>query len=1014
MDNCNINLNQIQENYQLFANPIPNLYKKTINTTSSSYQINEIKTKNNQKFNKIYSNNKIYPQIIYRKNLNCINLDMDDNLSTKYSKSINRLPEDANKIPKDNIRNKINFDSYNKYSSLISKNNINKTVNNCNINNITTINNNNFNKINSINIILDGNNIYNNINFIQKNNSTINNRINTHENINTKININENINNIKNINNIEEKNKKIEIKQPKDNYKNYLVNLNQNNNGKSNKSNKNIIRLKKLDKKNEGLEEKSIIILNSKQKKNKVNYLNNNTNIKINLCSNNNRSNLSINSILNTNTNINKKNENNKINNISYNKINSKNTYQNNNKNNKDQKKMNVENNDIYIKKNFTKKNSKYKYEKKTNNNKSINHLKIKESKDKFSSINILKSTENKCLSTKRSSDINNNNLFKKINENSKKIKLKKNEDNKIEKIYFSKNEIILNKNESPSKTKTFHKIILDNNISTKIKEKNNKSQEKEKSNFASLINEKKLKIFNSLKQFNKIQNSNDEKINDLTPRIDESIFEIKLKSKINKNKKNKSNILEDLKKDSKIYYIKNNFKESINKKKRYYSPQLSRYRLPYTEIKRNETFDGNKKEIKKIILTRNISYKSSFNIKKNNLFKKNIDIPTPKTVSNIPSRVNTNKFNSLNQIEDSMKINTDNLNKCLTKSYSKKIEKGKDKWKDNDFCIINLDKKEKKEEKFENNLSIKNNKSYRDFLDKNFNYSKTNKNHEKKIKNIDISNSKTFINYMNNSNQTSTKNINKTINYKNYLNWRNSTYKNDSPKFRYNNKLNNRTTRIIKKKVVYSRYSNKEKFGFFKQKKNLFSFNKRTYSKRTLQRCNTSEEKKFIYNNASFRGFSSSKKLEEIKKKYKFRPKSKEKKNNLKERNINYIGESKGFSQLISSANLIDDNLEEEKYNINTIRCFNNKENDKNKENKFNNKEEKINNDSDKKINKKDSKNIYMDSAKKSDENDLINNKSFILDLNNVIPINGKEPEILDNKTILSNKGNNKTIKLS
>ena len=242
-----------------------------------------------------------------------------------------------------------------------------------------------------------------------------------------------------------------------------------------------------------------------------------------------------------------------------------------------------------------------------------------------------------------------------------------------------------------------------------------------------------------------------------------------------------------------------------------------------------------------------------------------------------------------------------------------------------------------------------------------------------------------------------------------------------------YNNFGKQRTTRIIKKKVVYSRYSDKEQFHTFNKKKSLYSFSRKTYTKNSLfkSKINISpDERKELES----RGFSSSKKLEQIKKKYKFRPKSKGKKDNLEERNIKYIGSSKIFSNLLNSSNLEDDIIQDEdrsnptndENNNNNIqnlstkdknsKDINNNFNDENKKknDKFNNNKEnnvedknegKLNNMGNKMKNINDKKNISIENiinGIKNDNNqdDILNNKSFILDLNNVIPINEKELE--------------------
>ena len=280
-----------------------------------------------------------------------------------------------------------------------------------------------------------------------------------------------------------------------------------------------------------------------------------------------------------------------------------------------------------------------------------------------------------------------------------------------------------------------------------------------------------------------------------------------------------------------------------------------------------------------------------------------------------------------------------------------------------------------------------------------------------------------------------SNKNIRKIIKknaYFDHLSLGRTTARNKSNKNKYYNFGNQRTTRIIKKKVVYSRYSDKEHFDTFSKKKSLYSFSKKTFRKNSLYKSKiniSSDERKELEN----RGFSSSKKLEQIKKKYKFLPKVKGKKDNLQEKKIKYIGISKGFSNLLNSSNFEDDIIQDE--DINNPTNDENKDNNiQNLPNKYKNRKDINNNinDENKKINDKvnnntknennaedmnkeklndlknkninDQKNISIENindSKKKDDNqdDILNNKSFILDLNNVIPINEKELEMTVNK---------------
>ena len=218
-------------------------------------------------------------------------------------------------------------------------------------------------------------------------------------------------------------------------------------------------------------------------------------------------------------------------------------------------------------------------------------------------------------------------------------------------------------------------------------------------------------------------------------------------------------------------------------------------------------------------------------------------------------------------------------------------------------------------------------------------------------------------------------------------LSLRDSKYINTEENNKNNNKSYSRNTmRFSRKKIIYSRANNsKEKKEIIvNQKKNLYSFMKKTHKKISDHSQEKLSEDKIDMHNKSYKGFSSIKKLEEIKKKYKFFPHTKEKKNTLKEKNIDYIGESNIFSTLINSMDLTKSNdvmnlnltevipqkttkHEEEK---DEIKILENEEEEKNEEN---------------------------------DKDDILNRKSFILDLNNVIPINENQLRDTMNKQPLT-----------
>ena len=82
-------------------------------------------------------------------------------------------------------------------------------------------------------------------------------------------------------------------------------------------------------------------------------------------------------------------------------------------------------------------------------------------------------------------------------------------------------------------------------------------------------------------------------------------------------------------------------------------------------------------------------------------------------------------------------------------------------------------------------------------------------------------------------------------------------------------NEYNKNSKRILKKKVLYSKdKDNKEKKEvIINQKKNIYYFIKRTDRKESFYNHRLSDEKADTHNK-SFKGFSSIKKLEQIKKK--------------------------------------------------------------------------------------------------------------------------------------------------
>ena len=218
-------------------------------------------------------------------------------------------------------------------------------------------------------------------------------------------------------------------------------------------------------------------------------------------------------------------------------------------------------------------------------------------------------------------------------------------------------------------------------------------------------------------------------------------------------------------------------------------------------------------------------------------------------------------------------------------------------------------------------------------------------------------------------------------------LSLRDSKYINTEENNKNNNKSYSRNTmRFSRKKIIYSRANNsKEKKEIIvNQTKNLYSFMKKTHKKISHHSQEKLSEDKNDMHNKSYKGFSSIKKLEEIKKKYKFFPHTKEKKNALKEKNIDYIGESNIFSTLINSMDLTKSN---DVMNLNLTEFI----------------PQKAAKHEEKKDELKIVENEEEEKNEENDKDDILNRKSFILDLNNVIPINENQLRDTMNKQPLT-----------
>ena len=923
MDNFSYNYNDYPENYQYLTNSDQDIQQNYIsNDIQKSYPFYQIKTYDREKLGQNVYNNIYYPQtIFYRNDINALNFYDEDYYGVSYSKdiykniqNIQKVPKDTNRIPQDNIKNKTNYINAHKYSY----NDPNKKLNN-----ITTINNNNYNKINSINIIFDANNNYNN-------------DYNKYNNFND-INLMNNYNNQKLYFNGQKKETNKE-KQPEDNYKKYSDSLNQSNTF-SNHNNSNI-KVETNEIKNISVKNNSYIPI--KKIENNNNYPKNTENNK---------------KII-----ISKKEEN------CNNNINNKSNALNNDKSN--QIEITTKNIEFNNKRKTLKPNTINKIEKLNNNRNTITNIQIKEktnNKDK-------KNEKNDRVSKYMRSPNSHKNINKIFNSNiiitekeKEKIKDKKNEkETKTKKLRQTKSYINKNKYIFPHRRNTYQSNELNKNYSFNLPTiRSHKSKEKEKSNFASLINEKKKKMLSSIKHIDTFDRTNHkgEISKYLTYNKDDIIYEKRRKiKKVEKYKlKNKSNLLDDKDKKTKMKKSTNQIKDQ-----RLYTPQFSSNNL---NKNKNKEIINNIKKKTDTKLPRNISYNISFNSKKKKLFNKKIELSTPKSLATHNSRKkNNSKFRTLNHLEYSNKksiFENENSNKYL-------------KTEQNDEKLVNLlsSKKINKIQSDKNVLELKNKNAQKSFNTRTSDYHLSKKTNNQEKKDFSI---KKVINSKNNSN-------NKTI--KNNLSIKNSSdIKNEKKKkINSNNTQKPKTARITSKKLLYSKNKERGLSGSLNQKKNLYTFSKKTQKRSNSLRHNIFAEDKKDFSN-SFRGFSACKKLEHIKNKYKFRPKTKDKKISIKDKNINYIEESKGFAKLISSADFFHekDSLEEEKSELNNSKSNKDEKEIENENSSFINEDNDNDNDNNKKS--KD-----MNDNDNENENDILNNKSFILDLNNVIPINEKE----------------------
>ena len=512
-------------------------------------------------------------------------------------------------------------------------------------------------------------------------------------------------------------------------------------------------------------------------------------------------------------------------------------------------------------------------------------------------------------------------------NEFNHKKSVKKNSIKTIERIQknnlLSINDVLINKkgrkslNTKDRNKKNMNKSSHKINKTEKEKEPVNKnifthkSKEKSDSNFATLINKKKLKMFSSYKL---IHNSNPLDSNNINKNIID-----KIPSK-NKSPKNIPTI-----------NLRNNHRN--------YSPKL-------TTPKDKLSFNESKNEIKTKKKNNNINKELQRNISYEN---------------NNSSKIKKNAKNKNNN-DDNPKYRAHSFRALTSKNSNFSRQK---------FIEINLEEKEKEENdenyNIMNNLVRKtHNRKSVDFITKNSD---------------DISKKK-------HKNQRGIKKTLSTVNPK-------------QRKIDDNNRLyNQNTVRILRKKINYTRgmNNNDKNESIINQKKNLFSFIKKTKRKSSYQIYNKLTEEKRDMNNKSYRGFSSVKKLEEIKKKYKFYPHKKTTKYSLNHKYKDFLSESNEFFKLMNSMNL---NKPDEVRNLNFTEFLPKKGINKLDEDYENKKD--VNDDMDNmKIIENDE-----DKVDEETEEDVLNHKSFILNLNNVIPINEmKLKETINNeKTVINNK---------
>ena len=495
-------------------------------------------------------------------------------------------------------------------------------------------------------------------------------------------------------------------------------------------------------------------------------------------------------------------------------------------------------------------------------------------------------------------------------------------------------NKKIINRKSQDSKEKNPKKIHKSTNKINKV-QNNKKSlntslskdqlKEKSDSNFASLINKKKLKMFPSFKL---IHNNNP--IN--------SIYEITETNpdKIASKKKQDKNI--------RTIVIKKNHG-------RLYSPQLT---SPSKRI------IGKEKEAQiEIKKTKEIFKNKQTYINTNKEFKTRIiSITTKKKINNNNNTSNNsilkNRASSLRTLTEK---NSGSLNKKIIEEnwFNNKENENEDNYDImTDFIQRAYNRKSENLKKFNEKVNVTNSVNKE-------------KNNSKKKQKTHITIKKQF----------SLKNKKKTNNDENEIDYL----------------YNPNSIIATRKKVIYYRGKdiNDKKGLIMNQKRNLYTFMRKTQRKNSNYSYNKLTEGKNNMHNKSYKGFSSVKKLEEIKKKYKFYPHSKESKKLSKDKYINNTSESIDFIKLMNSTNL--NNKPDEVRNLNLTEFLQKKDINKIEED-YESKSD-INVDKDDKENLKITENEEVkeeENEKDENEEDLLNHKSFILNLNNVISINEKK----------------------